>query len=559
MINLFKKREELIYLFILFVSSVIFVLPLFSHAGRPATFDAPFHITNIAQFSVALKNGDFPVYWENGFANYGLPIGIVAHQVPSYLGAFFNILLNNPTLSFNLLTFLGIALSSLCYYRFLRIYFPPLPSFLGAFLFNFAPYRILNVYIRGAEPEVFSNIFLPLILIAIYKVINEKKYIWLFAFTIFVALLALTHPMNLLIYSFFFGPYFVYCLWQAKQSLREKAKEFSVFLFGGLLSLGIAAYYLIPLSVEIRYFYIGLSKNQLAPNHFLGFLNFFTERWAYETAVDKITRGQILQTGIIETALFLVGITFLIYQIYKKKKLDLVGFAVLTGFLVLFFTLSVSNPIYQTFAFLGNIQYPWRMLNTFIFIPPIIAAFIFTKKPNIIFALLFMAAIVFLRFPQLYGKNFTVYPDSIYYFNQKNVHSDLMSTLWMDYSQNYSVKTKQYDVIGGQGRVTSSKIKNSSRTYIIDAKTSVQMVDYTFYFPGWKAYIDGRQTTIQFQDANYRGLIEYNVPPGRHSVMLKFGDTLVRFLAKLISIVSIFSFLILLIFRTRLLAYLKKL
>ena len=129
----------------------------------------------------------------------------------------------------------------------------------------------------------------------------------------------------------------------------------------------------------------------------------------------------------------------------------------------------------------------------------------------------------------------------------------------MDYSQNYPIKVKQYDVIGGQGKITPSKLKNSSRTYIIDAKTSVQMVDYTFYFPGWKAYIDDKQTMIQFQDANYRGLIEYNVPPGRHSVTLRFEDTLVRFLAKLASILSIFSFLTLLIFRNKLLAYLKKL
>ena len=176
MINFFNKRKDLAYSLLILVSSIIFVFPLFSHPGRPATFDAPFHITNIAQFSVALKSGDFPVYWENGFANYGLPIGIVAHQLPSYLGGFFNIILNNPTLSFNLLTFFGIFFSSIFYYRFLRIYFPPLPSFLGAFLFNFAPYRILNVYIRGAEPEVFSNIFLPLILISIHKFVTEKKY-----------------------------------------------------------------------------------------------------------------------------------------------------------------------------------------------------------------------------------------------------------------------------------------------------------------------------------------------------------------------------------------------
>lgn len=556
--NIFNRRKDLIYSFFIFAISVIFVLSFFTHKGRPATFDAPFHVTNIAQFTVSLKAGDFPVYWENGFANYGLPIGIVAHQIPSYLGAGFNLILNNPTLSFNILTFLGIFLSALFFYYFLRLYFPAIPSFLAVFLFNFAPYRILNAYIRGAEPEIFSNIFLPLILISIYEFVVRKQFKWIFPFTLFISLLALTHPMNLLIYSSIFGPYILFCLWQSRESIREKAKEFAVLAIGGVLALGIAGYYLLPLNLELKYFYIGLTKNQLAPNQFLGLVNFFTERWAYGTAVDQFTRGNILQVGVIEAALFIFGIAYSGYLIFKRKKEYLFYVAVASGLLILFFASSFSNLIYQVFPILGDIQYPWRMLNAFIFIPPIIAAYVFSKKPNIILIGVFLIAIIFLRFPQLYGKNFIVYPDSIYYFNQKNVHSDLMTTIWANYSQNYPVKTKQYTIIGGQGTV-SAHLSNSWRKYSIDARTEMQLLDYTFYFPGWKAYVDGAQVPIEFQDINYRGLIEYNVPPGKHTVLLKFEDTKVRLFGKLLTVFSFIIFLVLIFERKRLKQLIDKL
>ncbi len=552
-----KYKKEFIYYFLILLCSAFFVLDFFIHSGRPATFDAPFHITNIAQYSAALRAGDFPVYWLNGFANFGLPIGIVAHQLPSYLGAILNLLLNNPTLSFNILVFVGIFLSSLFYYFFLRLYFPPLASFLAIFMFNFAPYRILNAYIRGAEPEIFSNIFLPLILISVYKIILKRKLVWVFAFVISVSLLSLTHPMNLLIYTSVFGPYILFCLWQNK-NLRQSIKDFLILLGGGLIALGMAGYYLLPLNLELKYFYIGLTKNQLAPNHFLNYLNFFTERWEYETAVDKITRGHIVQIGLVEIVLFAIGIGILINTIAKKRKFGLVEYSVITGLLVLFFTTSFSSAIYDNFLFLGNIQFPWRMLNAFIFIPPIIAAYLFSRWRNLILVILFVGVIVAFRSQQLYGKDFKVYPDRNYYFTQLNVHSDLMNTIWADKPQNYPIKTKQYNIIGGKGSVEDETINNSRRDYRINAKDEVRMVDYTFFFPGWKVHIDGKETPIQFQDANYRGLITYMVPEGKHNVTLGFYDTKIRLIGKLVSITSIALFLALIIFRKRFLLLLNR-
>lgn len=547
-----QHKKDLLFSFIIFLSSVFFVFALFSHSGRPATFDAMFHITNIAQYTHAIKDGDFPVYWENGFANYGLPIGIVAHQLTSYLGAFMNLALNNATLSFNIVLFFGIFLSALFYYVFLRSYFKEIPSFIAAFLFMFAPYRILNIYIRGAGPEVFSNIFLPLILISIFRFVVKKEFKWIYAFILFIFLLSMTHPMNLLIYSFIFIPYAIFCIWQQKLDKRKSIKHLMVFAIGGLIGLGMASYYLIPLNLELKYFYIGLAKNQLAPHHFLGFLNFFAERWQYETSVDHITRGNILQTGIIETFIFAVGLILLVINLIKKKKINITDFWVIVGLLIIFFMLEISNPIYQAIPFLGNIQFPWRMLNGFIFIPPLILAHLLSKKNNLVFILILVIAIIALRFPQLYGKNFKVYPEQIYYFNQENVHSDLMSTIWMDYSQNYPIKTIQGQVIEGKGKITSERIKNSKREYVVNAENNVRLIDYTFYFPGWRAYVDGKRVDIQFQDPNHRGLITYNVPSGNHNVLLRFEDSPVRLEGKILSIVFVLLFGFLILIRKRL-------
>ncbi|MFA6814451.1 MAG: hypothetical protein WCR60_02810, partial [Patescibacteria group bacterium] len=49
------------------------------------------------------------------------------------------------------------------------------------------------------------------------------------------------------------------------------------------------------------------------------------------------------------------------------------------GLISIFLTTKLAEPAYQSIDFLSNIQFPWRMLSTFIFIPPIILAYLINK------------------------------------------------------------------------------------------------------------------------------------------------------------------------------------
>ena len=100
--------------------------------------------------------------------------------------------------------------------------------------------------------------------------------------------------------------------------------------------------------------------------------------------------------------------------------------------------------------------------------------------------------------------------------------------------------------------ITARNEHNSWREYIVNAATEIRLADYTFYFPGWKVFVDNTEVPIEFQDMNYRGVITYKVPQGKHSVLVKFTDTKVRFLANMISVISIGVLGLLIIFRKKL-------
>lgn len=524
------NKLDLLYLSLIFFISLVLVSGLFISPGRPTSYDANIHITTISQFYLALKDGDFPVLWTTGFANYGYPLGLVGHQLTNYIGATLMFRLTNPELIFNLLMFIGVLLSCIFFYLFLRIYFARSPSFLGVFLFNFAPYRIHNLYVRGDLPEIFSAIFLPLILISLYFLIRKKCFNYFFLLVASTFLLILTHPMMAFIYSFMFLPYALF-LWLK----RPKTKILLIVFLGIAIGFGLASYYILPLMLELKYFYIGQYGHQ-AVNSFLSFSSFFGLNWNYFSSSSIMTRGDSLQTGILESCSIIVASIYFLKKLFKAKikNLTFVDFSALCGVFILFFTIKPSAILYSL-PLLKEIQFPWRMLSIFIFIPPIIYAGFFNKKKEI-FAILFLSCVSFLYFPQIYGKNNSIVQENQYFFTTKNLHGLQMNTVWSGKTETYPQKTEKISIIEGSGSIASTNVRNSSREYKINADTTVKLVDYTFYFPGWTLYVDGTKSAIEYQDPAERGVITYILSPGSHKVDLKFEDTKVRLLGKYLSL-----------------------
>lgn len=531
------RKNLFIFIFLLIIS-LVFSFDLFMNKGQASTFDGPTHLTNMAQFYKAISDGEFLPRWADGFANYGMPIPIIAQQTTSYLGALFNFVFHNIIFSYNLVVFFGAFFSVLFFYLFLRLHTNVRGALLGTFLFNFAPYRILNIYIRGAIPEFFAGIFFPLILIALYKWIKEKKTYALFLFAFSVCGILLTHPFMLVIYLFFFVPYIFFLLFQQK-NITFKLAVLSLFV---ILGFGLASYYIIPLFLELKYFYYG-TGNRFLPDQFLRISNYISPAWYYFYRDDIGTRGHYIMFGLIESVALLLLTLATLMSLIKKKFNLFIFLTIVVGWIIVFMTSQISIPIYEHISILGKIQHPWRMMSLFIYIVPILLG-LYAKNWKIWIIAVFIIIIAIFRFPQLYGKNYTTVSELSYFFTKENLHGEILNTIWTGKTELYPVQSQKPAIIAGKGVIKNREVHNSWRKYLIQAEEKLRMVDYTFYFPGWMVYIDGVPTTIEFQDMNYRGVITYYVPKGEHTILVRFEDTKVRKFANIVSIFSIFSFII---------------
>jgi len=539
------KKNVFNILFILIVSFTL-TSDLFFHSGNNLTFDGRIHVSTMAQFWQALSDGEFPVRWSNNFANFGLPLPLIAHQIPAYLGALMIGLGFSPVMSYNLVLFTGVLMGNLLFYLYLKRHFSNELALTGLVVYAFFAYRIVNIYTRGALPEVFSSGIFPITLIAIDYLFESKFVRGMILLTLGIAGLALTHPMMLIVYSLVIIGYFGFNLLKS-----NKYQTAIYFLASFIIGILISAYYLFPLLIEIKYFYQGQGKNEFDQTKFLGFENFLDSGWYYFYSHPG-PRGHFISVGFIESAIFAFGLIILVYALISKRKNKnkvnqklFFWTAISAGSVVLL--LPISKWIYNYLPGFNQLQFPWRFLNAYQVAIPLILLYGIKSIPKLNknwILLSLIGLVLILRMPQLYGKNYTNFDEKYFNFVKSNLHTQNLNTIWSDNSENYPTKNTQTEIISGQGVFNSQNLKNASRKYDLSVKSDLRIVDNTFYFPGWKVYIDGTEVPVEFQDTNFRGLITYNVPQGNHQVVVKYENTKIRSIGAALSLVGIVLFLL---------------
>lgn len=354
----------------------------------------------------------------------------------------------------------------------------------------------------------------------------------------------ITHPMTLIVASFFFIPYALLISWPWK----DKFHKFILIFFSIMIGFFMSSYYFINLFYSMRFFYYGQHQSQFRGG-FQELYSFFSESWTYFALNHAGPRPQLLTFGYIEISILLIGLLVFFLRLIQKKNINREIFASFIAFLaILFFLHPISKFLYDQLFFLGAVQYPWRFLSIFVFLPSLIFAWLMSllsKKKQLFFIITVLFLIFVLRFPQLYGKNYLIYDFSAYEYTTANLHTNTMNTIWSGPSDEYPPRDVQAKILEGDGQLAIIEQNNSFRKYKILAESSIKLVDYTYYFPGWIVLSNGKEIPIEFQNPNFRGLITYQLEPGEYLVEVKFTPTKAVLLFRIISILGLLLFVLL--------------
>lgn len=533
-----------IFLLLVFLSSLLVIDP-FLHSGIFRAHDMPSNLTYFGAFYSSLLEGNIFPRWGGNIANlYGSPTIMFFYPMSYYLTSIFRLFGFSLIDSTKLFIFVSFILSAIFFYSWIKNHVSHLLALMGGVLYVYAPYRITDIYSRASIAENTAFVFIPLVSLGIYKIHKSPSVGNVLFLSIAIALLILSHPFMLIV----FLPFYILYNFCFKMTLNKILK----LGFACLWAFLITAFYVIPLLVENKYTHYDMSPFRGVDYHeqFLSIKKLLLPQWNFIDIYGTL-EYQTYQIGLLQIALFIIGLS--IYAIFLRKVSKnttlkkLINLSIISTLLAVFFTLSISNPIYKVFPLLQRIEYPWRFLSLVIFsvafLTPLAISLLQQKIHKwILIFIVFSAVILYLPYSK--GHDYLEQSDEHYLYDIR-INTDGFATLpiWAAQPDKYPRISNRYEVIEGDVTVTPLLRTSTRHIYDIEAKTQSKIADDTFYFPGWNVYLDGKQQQIQFQDPNYRGIITFDIPIGRHYIEVVFRNTKIRWVADLISITALVLFI----------------
>lgn len=525
-----KKHYAVIAIFII---SLLALTDLF-HPGLPLTHDGQDHLARIANFFTDLSEGILIPRWAPHLDwGYGHPVIMFLYPLPSYFASIFLVFGLSLYSSTKLVFGLSFILSGLAMYAYVKEIFNKPAAVGGGVLYMFAPYRFVDLYVRGDIGEHVAFIFLPLILLFIHKIAKEYNVGNMILGILSLTGLLLSHNAVSIMFLPIMLLLMIYELYKSKWN-KNVFLRFGFFIILGFL---LSSFFLLPAFFEGKYTLRDIVTSNEYITRFVSLPALFFSKWSYGGTGDFS-----VQVGILQWFGVLLSF-FLLTRRFKKEKHKLFISGLLFIFFVsLFLMLPISRPFYEIFTILQKFQFPWRFLIISVFATAILSAFVLfslPKKYQVTGMIITIVLAFLLNSPYWHANGYVEKPVSFFTSDYPGTTDTGESApIWSVRFMEHFPKAPM-EVISGKGAITEVSRTATNHSYIVTGITDLRMRENTLYFPGWEVRVDNRKVPIEFQDQANRGLITFQVGKGTHSVIVSFHETKFRLFSDFLSIAAV--------------------
>ena len=525
---------------------VILTIPSFWHMLRPGIFSMQdFHAFRLFEFDRCIQDLQIPCRWapDSSFG-YGQPLFNFYNQIVYALGEPFLLAGLQVIDTIKLLFILSLVGSAIgMFFLGRQLWKSNLAGFLAAALYVYAPYRAVDVFVRGALPEAFAFVFFPLIVLFFNRYVLGERKNNLLLFSLLLALLLLTHNLSFLMFSIFLVFWATYFLTVHKKRFLVKS-----LILGLLLTLSISSFYLLPVLFENRLTTLGetTAGYYIFQIHFASLYQLLISRtWGYggsEWGMDDLLSFSVGHVQWV-LPLFLLGWVFVTRKIRESLYLLVI---VALGWFALFLTHGRSVLLWESLPPLAFVQFPWRFLSiaTFAFALAGGSIFLFLKDFKLkvsVFGLV-IALTIFLNvgfFREdiwLETTDNEQFTGEIWEWHTSSARADF----WPKYAEKVPEGPAPANpiILNGQGEITSFNETSKSMVanlVVVSDQATVQFPGV--YFDGWRGFKDGEEIGV-YPEGKY-GQMTTELSKGKHSVSLEFTNTPVRTIGNFISLASL--------------------
>lgn len=537
--TIFLRRHG-VSILLIFLFSLIAVQKLFS-VQFYTSHDGEGHVIRMEEFHHSFMDGHIPVRIAQRI-NYGLgyPFFTFNYPLVYYTAELFQQLGFSPVSSFKMLMGLSILVSGISMYAFALLFFNKPASVCAALFYIIAPYRFLNMYVRGNVAEQWGLALVPLLFFAIESSLRTKKASAI-PLGVIVSLLVLSHNITAVI-SLVFAV--LYVLWRTKGRIPKRLVV-SILIAGNL-----TAFFWIPVFFET-------SQTKLSElsydyrDFFPSLREILYSAWGFGPWKAGPFPGKMSpQIGI---AHLLVGLLVVVRIARKKisgKKFQQVDrtVSVLMVFVVLsmFFSLPYSRLLWDYVPYLSMVQIPWRFIGYAVFGIAFGAGYLVYSIRKIFIRNI---GIVFLVLLLLYANRNHIRVNQYIFYQSPFSEAETIAMSTTSKDEHMPLKAPRiHEMPNKNGDIIPEDAGESIRTvwrtnyhaFDLQVESDAEFRDNTSYYPGWVAYVDGSEVPIHFEDDEFHRL-RVPIPKGEHTIEFFLKETWYRRVANRLSVFTVFG------------------
>ena len=495
--------------------------------GLPTLHDSNPHIARAIAYHTAVMDGEFPPTWaKEVLGGIGSPVLMLNYQLPYMIGEIWHQAGLSYVASYKLTLGLSFVLSGVLMYLALTRLASPLAAWVGALLYSLAPYRFLDIYVRGALGEAVAFVFAPVVLSGVLR----SSFPLL---TIGWTGLFLTHPLAAAIFSGVFLGYV--------GLFHRTIKELKVHFLAYLLALAIASFNLLPtLSLTQYTYYSPELSNTLT--QFPTLAQLFHSPWGYGNSVAGTDDQMSFSLGLVQWLVLLAGIVICFAAQKFRGKL---GYILAVTCLTIFLMLPSARILYIWLNLTMIIDFPWRLLMCLTFASAWVGTLLMDTMRNrtmqklaagaVFFSLIFLSAPI--------AKTNTYWDRDEMSFARETGDSYGEYAPRTRETQDSSPFGERAEFIEGTGVITPLVQKSNRQSYQITSEQGGIVRINTAYFPGWQmdSHCFVTQRTLSHIDDS--GLMACPVVAGTQTVTVVYEAPIVVRTGNLISLAGIGIFI----------------
>ena len=500
---------------------------LMSGLPVPQGYDITQHLRFAASYREAILDGSFIPGWA-GVDNLGYgSVGVRFYPpLADFILAVTHIFTNDWYLAFLINSFFWMFPGCIGVYFWVKEFRTPKYAALAGFLYAVVPYHLLQVYRMQLYSEFVAAAILPFCFLFATKVIKTERRFDVLGLSLSCSLLLLTHIPSSLIGLSGLAFYTAFLIdW--KRPFRSIANV----ALAAILTILSNSFYLVRLLTEVKW--VKHSSDEFSTGFFDFNRHLFPLLYSFGEDYWKEEKLAILDQTVILTILFFIPMVYCLVRIrsidfksnFEKRLFIAVSVA---GVFSVFILSEASSFVWQAIPILQKIQFPWR----FLLLASLIAVVSLTYGLSLILEskrisrpmIYLTISAVFLTL--VFDATRAVWiPDRMprEEFNQRataNREKEGCSCWFPVWGEVAALES------GEKARAENRTVEIKSwtdltRTIILSAGDSKELRVGTFYYPYWKAEVNGQKAEVG-KDAN--GAILLAVPTESVEVKLYFEE-----------------------------------